>query len=103
MRTGELFVGRSFGAAEVEVRVLVDREYLLKKPAGPSAPKLFLDTQIVPAAVNAIGSVEVALSRISARTGVRPALLLAGAAGIMAFGMFRLLTASVAPRRDRAS
>lgn len=70
--------------------MLVDRDYLLKKPSGPSAPKLFLDTRIVPAGVNALGSVEVALSRLAARTGIRPAFILVGAGGILACALLHL-------------
>jgi hypothetical protein len=72
----------------MEVSVLVDRDYLLKKPSGPSAPKLFLDTRIVPAGVNTLGIAEVALARVAARTGVRPALILAGTGGILACALF---------------
>ncbi|MEE7450721.1 hypothetical protein MRF4_24570 [Methylobacterium radiotolerans] len=74
----------------------VGRDYLLKKPSGPSGPKLFLDTQVVPLAANIAGSLEVALDRAAARTGVRPALILAGATGLIGLGLIRLLT-----RRDR--
>lgn len=73
----------------------VGRDYLLKKPSGPSGPKLFLDTQVVPLAANIAGSLEVALDRAAARTGVRPALILAGATGLIGLGLIRLLT-----RRD---
>ncbi|MCO6419163.1 hypothetical protein JYK14_23810 [Siccirubricoccus sp. KC 17139] len=71
--------------------MIVGRDYLLKKPAGPSAPKLFLDTKLVPLAANLAGSLEVALDRASARTGVRPALLLAGAAGVASYALVGLL------------
>jgi hypothetical protein len=71
--------------------MVVGRDYMLKKSRGPSAPKLFLDTKLVPAAVNVLGSVEVALDRASARTGVRSATLLAGAAVIGSAGLFWLL------------
>lgn len=72
--------------------MLIDRDYLLKKPSGPSAPKLFLDTQILPMAVNALGRVEVALSRASARTGIRSAIIMAGVAGVVSLGLVQLLT-----------
>jgi hypothetical protein len=65
-----------------EVAMIIGRDYLLKKPAGPSSPKLFLDTQVVPFAVNVASSLEVALDRASVRIGVRPALILAGALGL---------------------
>ena len=47
--------------------MIIGRDYLLKKPAGPSAPKLFLDTQVVPLAANIAGTLEVALDRASVR------------------------------------
>ena len=71
--------------------MIIGRDYLLKKPSGPSAPKLFLDTQVVPLAANLAGAVEVALDRAAARTGVRPAVILAGATGLIGLGLFRLL------------
>ena len=74
----------------MEANVLVDRDYLLKKPSGPSAPKLFLDTRIVPAGVNTLGSAEVALARVAAQTGLRPALILAGTAGILVCALLHL-------------
>jgi hypothetical protein len=79
----------------MEVCMPVDRDYMLKKPAGPSPPKLFLDTQVVPAAVNALGRMEVALNRTAAQTGVRPAVILAAATGVLAFGLFRIVMACV--------
>lgn len=69
----------------------IGRDYMLKKPAGPSAPKLFLDTKIVPLAVNIAGGVEVALDRASVRTGVRPSVILAGVTGILSLVLLRLL------------
>ena len=71
--------------------MIIGRDYLLKKPAGPSAPKLFLDTQIVPFAANIAGGLEVALDRASARTGVRPAVILAGIIGTASIVLFRRL------------
>lgn len=70
---------------------MVDRDYLLKKPSGPSAPKRFLDTKIVPLAANTAGRFEVALDQTSARLGIRPALVVAGAAGLAAVLAARLL------------
>lgn len=70
--------------------MIIGRDYLLKKPSGPSAPKLFLDTQVVPLAANLAGSLEVALDRAAARTGVRPALIVAGATGLIGLGLIRL-------------
>jgi hypothetical protein len=58
----------------------VGRDYLMKQPSHPSAPKVFFDTRIIPGAVNVAGSVEVALDRAAMRTGLRPVVILAGAA-----------------------
>lgn len=62
----------------------VGRDYMLKKTTGPSAPKFFIDTQIVPRLVNAVGRGEVLLDRSAVRLGVRPSILVAGAAGALA-------------------
>lgn len=72
--------------------MVVSRDYMLKQPSGPSAPKLFLDTKVIPATVNVLGAVEVALDRASTRTGVGTARLLAGAAGLGALGIGVLLS-----------
>ncbi|WP_200940940.1 hypothetical protein [Methylobacterium sp. Leaf113] len=62
---------------------MITQDYLLKKPARPSVPKMFLDTQIVPVAVNAAGAFEVALDRTARRLGVRPVVIVAvGLAGL---------------------
>lgn len=71
--------------------MIIGRDYLLKKPSRPSAPKLFLDTQVVPRAVNLAGGLEGILDRASVRTGVRPAVILAGVAGLLGLGMYGLL------------
>jgi hypothetical protein len=75
----------------MEASVTVGRDYMLKKPGGPSAPKLFLDTQVVPLAVNLAGRLEVALDRASARTGVRPSVILAGVTGALSLALLRLM------------
>jgi len=69
----------------------IGRDYLLKKTAGPSKPKLFLDTQIVPLAVDAAHSLEVALNRASVRSGVRPAVLVAGLGSLVSLGVVQWL------------
>jgi hypothetical protein len=74
-----------------EVLMVVSRDYMLKKESGPSAPKLFLDTKVIPAAVNMLGTMEVFLDRASARSGLRPRWLLAGAVGLGAIGLFGVL------------
>jgi hypothetical protein len=83
--------------------LIIGRDYLLKKPSGPSAPKLFLDTQVVPLAANIAGGIEVALDRVSVRSGVRPALILAGAAGLASLAVIGFVTRrpSAADRFDR--
>lgn len=83
--------------------MVVSRDYMLKQPSGPSAPKLFLDTKVIPATVNVLGAVEVALDRASTRTGVGTARLLAGAAGIGALGVGVLLFRAGAKARSTAS
>ena len=76
--------------------MVVGRDYMLEQRPGPWAPKLFLDTKVVPAAVNLLGSAEVALDRASARTGLRPRWLLAVAVGLGSFGLYRLLSSNAA-------
>ena len=79
--------------------MMIGREYLLKHSTGPSGPKLFLDTQVVPFAANIAGSLEVALDRTSVRCGVRPVVILAAAAGLVSLALVSLLRRrrSVAP------
>ena len=62
--------------------MIIGRDYMLRKPQGPSAPKVFFDTRVIPLAVNAVGALEVALDRAARRGGVRPSILLAGIAGV---------------------
>ena len=69
----------------------IGRDYLLKKPARPSAPKLFLDTQVVPLAANIAGGLEVALDRAASRLGVRPVVVLASATGIASLSVIYLM------------
>lgn len=69
----------------------IGRDYMLKTPDGPSKPKLFLDTQVVPRIANIAGGVEVALDHASVRMGVRPSVILAGVTCLLSFGMFGLL------------
>jgi hypothetical protein len=73
----------------MEMVVIIGRDYLLKKPHGPSAPKLFLDTRVIPAAVNIAGGLEVALDRAAVRTGIRPAVILLSVAGMLSFTLLR--------------
>jgi hypothetical protein len=71
--------------------MVVSRDYMLKQPSGPSAPKLFLDTKLVPAAVNILGDAEVALNRASLRTGLSTRVILGGIAGLGSAGLCWLL------------
>ena len=73
--------------------MVVNQDYMLKQQSGPSPAKLFLDTKVVPAVVNAFGSMEVGLAHASARTGVR-ARSLAGAAALASLGFAWLLIRS---------
>lgn len=77
----------------------VDRDYMLRKRGGPSAPKFFLDTQVVPRLVDAAGGAEVALDRAARASGVRPSLLLAGAAGALSLAAVRALRGALETRR----
>ncbi|MBB4619780.1 hypothetical protein [Sphingomonas abaci] len=69
----------------------VGRDYMLKKTSGPSGPKYLLDTKVVPRLVNTAGTAEVWLDRAAVRLGQRPAVLVAGAAGLAAALLFGAL------------
>lgn len=71
--------------------MVVGRDYMLKQPSSPSAPKLFLDTKLVPAAVNILGDAEVALNRTSLHTGLSARVILGGIAGLGSVGLCWLL------------
>lgn len=60
---------------------MVDKAYLLEKPPGPSSPKLFLDQWVIPLAIDVLGAGEVAVERVSQRTGVRPLVVIGAVAG----------------------
>lgn len=60
---------------------MIDKSYMLEKPAGPSAAKRYLDQVVVPFAMDVAGAGEVAVQNLSQRTGVRPAVLVGGMAG----------------------
>ena len=78
----------------------VGRDYLLEKPPGPSAAKRFLNQRMVPAAVNMAARGEVALDRASARSGIRPSILLAGLTGALLLSAFYAMRSKPAsPRR----
>ena len=70
----------------------IDRDYMLRKTTGPSRVKYVLDTRVVPRLVNTAGTAEVWLDRAAVRLGQRPAVLVAGAAGLagaLLFGVLR--------------
>ena len=69
---------------------MVGKDYMLRKPSGPSAPKLFFDTEVIPMATNAVGRLEILLDRAADRSGIRPSILLAGMAGLTSLILFRL-------------
>ena len=71
--------------------MIISRDYMLKKPEGPSKPKRFLDVHVVPRVANIAGAMEVALDRASVRLGVRPSLLLVCLAGLLSFGLIGFL------------
>lgn len=77
----------------------VGRDYMLHKGDGPSTPKFFLDTQVVPRLVDAAGAAEVTLDRAARATGVRPSLLLAGAAGTLSLAAVGAMRALLRERR----
>lgn len=77
--------------------MVVGRDYLLKKTRGPDAARHFLNTRVVPGAVNTLGAVEVALERAGRLTHIRPLFL-------MTLGVTTLGVATTAywGRRSRA-
>ncbi|GGB19552.1 hypothetical protein GCM10011380_06400 [Sphingomonas metalli] len=77
----------------------VGRDYMLRKGGGPSAPKLFLDTKVVPRLVDVAGGAEVALDRAARATGVRPSLLLAGTMSGLAVAVVGIWRSFGAKRR----
>ena len=78
---------------------MITRDYLLEKPRGPSAAKVFLDQRVIPAAIDAAGACEVALERASQRTGLSVPVLLAGAGGLLALVAWRGWRAGAPGRR----
>ena len=66
----------------------IGRDYLLEKPRPPSGSEFFLHTQVVPAAANIAGTLEVWLDRAANRAGVKPSIILAGAIGLISLSLF---------------
>ncbi len=73
---------------------MVSRDYMLKKGAGPSGAKVFLDQKVVPAAINAAGAVEGVLELLAVRVRRMPVAALAAA-----LGTGTLVTLLAVPRR----
>jgi len=61
---------------------VVTRAYLLKKPAAPSAQKVFLDQVVIPRAIDTVAAVEAGLEKLSLATRRSPAASLAAATGL---------------------
>lgn len=51
---------------------MVDRGYLLDKPAPPSPVMVFIDQKVIPVAIDAAGTAEVALNQMFVATRKRP-------------------------------
>lgn len=60
---------------------MVDKAYMIEKPPGPGPAKRYLDQVVLPFAIDLAGSGEVAIQRLSERSGIRPAVLVGGIAG----------------------
>ena len=77
---------------------MVDESYMLEKPPGPGSAKRYLDQVLLPFAIDLAGSGEVAIQRLSERSGIRPAVLVGGIAG----GVVLVVALAFArqPRRD---
>ncbi len=75
--------------------MLVERDYMLRKPPGPSRPKLFLDQVVVPGLANAAGTVEAGIEQVVIGTRRHPLLAVSLVAGI---GL--ALTMARSPRRS---
>ncbi len=71
---------------------MVDQRYLTAKPPPPSAIKQGFDQRVLPAAINAIGSVEVALEQLASgvrRTPVTSACIALGVGFLLAQSLAR--------------
>ncbi|WP_157063956.1 hypothetical protein [Methylobacterium tarhaniae] len=75
--------------------MLVERDYMLKKPPGPSRPKLVLDQVVVPWLANAAGTVEAGIEQVVIASRRNPLL----AIGLAAAGIGLALTMARSPRR----
>ncbi len=66
---------------------MVSPTYPLHKPDSPSAVKVFLDQDVLPALINAAGEVESVMERIAVSTRANPQILLG-----LAFGFGAVLS-----------
>lgn len=62
---------------------MVTQRYMLERRPPPSRGKLFLDQRVIPLAIDAAGSCEVALQRLSRRSGLNPVVLIGIGAGLL--------------------
>lgn len=74
-----------------ESRLMVSIGYLIDKPHAPGAAKRFVDTRLVPAAIDAAGAVECGIYELGQQVRAQPAksLLLACALGVVLGMTFR--------------
>ena len=70
---------------------MVDRSYMLARPAPPSALKRFVNQAAIPAAIDAVAAMESGLERLGQSTRQRPwaALSLAAGGGCMIAALLR--------------
>src|ERR1700712_2327362 len=71
------------GGAKDRKPTVISPDYMLEKPPGPSAAKVFLDTRVIPAAIDIAGTCEVALEQASKRTGLSVPVLLTGIGALL--------------------
>lgn len=81
---------------------MIDRAYMLEKPDGPGPAKRYLDQVVIPFAMDVAGAGEVAVQRLSRRTGLRPAVVAGGLAGGLALLLVIAVRGARGPAADRA-
>ena len=60
---------------------MVDKSYMVDRPPRPGPAHRYLVQVVLPVAIDLAGSGEVAVQRLSERSGIRPAVLMGGIAG----------------------
>ena len=60
---------------------MVTRDYMLDQPPPPPAWRQFVNLEVVPAAINALGAVETVIEKAAVRARTRPATSLGVALG----------------------